>query len=146
MYNSRSPAQISSPIAPKRQASKSPIEEQSGRWTSSSAAYPKKVNGFEAGKNDRGVEELALWKSRCNDLESSLCQANTDLELANFRTKRAQDSAGKVDDFVRVNEALSSDNEALQKLANQRKAESDIWRQKYESQMNNVVSLKSGYD
>lgn len=110
------------------------------------SANQKKVTSFEAGRNERGAEELTLWKSRCNDLESSLCQANTDLELANFRAKRAQDSAGKVDDFVRMNEALASENEALQRLANQRKAESDIWRQKYESQMNNVVSLKSGYD
>lgn len=91
-------------------------------------------------------DELDLWKSRCNELESSLCQANTDLELANFRARKAHESDNKIDELIRMNQNLSSENESIQRQSNQRKSESDIWRQKYETQMNNVISMKSNYE
>jgi len=34
--------------------------------------------------------EVGLWKRKYNELENSLCQVNSDLELANFRARKAK--------------------------------------------------------
>ena len=79
------------------------------------------------------IEEVDLWKSRCKDLESSLCQANTDLELANIKVKKTKELEQKVEMVLKHNASLLNDNSQLQKTLNQKKTESDIWKNKYES-------------
>lgn len=93
MYSSRSPYKTS-PIKKNRQ-------EQ--------AAVSGKGNA---------VEDTELWKSRCNDLESSLCQANTDLELAHFRARKAAEGEERVSGLLAINDKLSAENEILQRQAN----------------------------
>jgi len=87
-----------------------------------------------------------LWKSRCNDLETSLCQANTDLELANFKAKKAKELEDKVDTILKHNAHLLGENDNLAKSYSQKRTESDIWKAKYEQQMNQNFAMKSNYD
>ncbi|KAL4494563.1 hypothetical protein ABPG72_004465 [Tetrahymena utriculariae] len=157
MFNSRIPY-TSSPIK-KNPSVVNPVNTSYSRSPINYSRTPEtsKKNGpnYEGGLNQSTAyknniigngEEIDLWKSRCNELESSLCQANTDLELAHFRAKKALELEHKCEELVRMNGNLSQENEGLQKQTNQRKAESDIWRQKYETQMNNIISLKSNYE
>ncbi|EGR30632.1 tetrin c, putative [Ichthyophthirius multifiliis] len=104
---------------------------------------PSQSNYKQSGEKPAQAD---LLKSLCNQLENQLCQANSDLELANFRARKAVELEQKIENVLKQNAALCSENEILQKQSNQRKAESDIWRQKYESQMNNIVFMKSNYE
>ncbi|KAL4438399.1 hypothetical protein ABPG74_009438 [Tetrahymena malaccensis] len=91
-------------------------------------------------------DEVDLWKSRCNELETSLCQVNTDLELASFKAKKAKDLESKVDDILKQNAQLLGENDQLSKQFSQKRTESDIWKSKYDAQMNTILSLKDNYE
>ncbi len=47
---------------------------------------------------------------------------------------------------LKHNAQLLGENDALAKTLSQKKTESEVWRQKYESQMNSVISMKAGYE
>jgi hypothetical protein len=36
-------------------------------------------------------DEVDLWRIRCKELETSLCQINTDLEIANIKVKKTKE-------------------------------------------------------
>lgn len=38
-----------------------------------------------------------LWKQRCNELETSLVQVNTELELSNFKAMKAKELEIRID-------------------------------------------------
>lgn len=101
---------------------------------------------FSAVSPERGATEAGLWKSRCEDLESNLCQVHTDLEVANFKAKKARDLEQKVDLILKQNQQLLGENDSLSKNFNQKKTESEIWKGKYEGQMNTIISLKANYE
>ena len=81
------------------------------------------------------LEEAELWRSRCQELESSLCQANTDLEIANFRAKKTRELEDKMEIILKHNAQLLGENDSVNKTSNQRKTEGEIWKHKYEQQM-----------
>lgn len=90
-------------------------------------------------------DEVDLWRSRCQDLEKSLHHTNTDLEIANYKNKKTKDLEEKVELVLKHNSQLLQEQESIQKQAKQKHAESEIWKNKYEQQMNQVISLKAKY-
>jgi hypothetical protein len=90
--------------------------------------------------------EAELWKSRCNELEASLCQVHTDLDFANSKAKKTKDLETRVELILKQNSRLLGENDQLQKNFNQKKTESDIWKGKYEAQMNTIISMKANYE
>lgn len=99
----------------------------------------------ESGAKTLNQEETSLWRSRCQDLERSLQQTNTDLEIANYKNKKTKDLEDKVELVLKHNSQLLQEQESVQKQAKQKQAESEIWKNKYEQQMNQVISMRAKY-
>jgi len=47
--------------------------------------------------HSRYINDGDLWKTRCNELEASLVQTNTDLELATYKAKKAKELENRID-------------------------------------------------
>jgi hypothetical protein len=61
------------------------------------------------------IEEANLWKSRCNELENSLCHVNTELEIANMKQRNLLIMEGKMDEVMKENVLLSGEKDLLNK-------------------------------
>lgn len=51
-----------------------------------------------------------------------------------------------MDDILRQNASLLGENDQLSKQFSQKRTESDIWKSKYDAQMNTIISLKANYE
>ena len=47
------------------------------------------------------IADSDLWKYRCQDLENTLCQLNTELEVSNFKAKKAKELESRVDAILK---------------------------------------------
>jgi hypothetical protein len=72
--------------------------------------------------------------------------AQSDLEIANFKAKKASEMEEKVDMVLKHNAQLLGENDQLSKGFNQKKTESEVWKQKYEAQMNSMIQMKASYE
>lgn len=59
------------------------------------------------------IEEADQWRSRCQDLESSLNNVHSELEIANFKAKKAHELEEKVDMVLKHNAQLLGENDHL---------------------------------
>lgn len=88
---------------------------------------------------------MNYWRSKYYELESSLSQVNSDLELANIKTRKAKENEDKIEALVRRNQQLSDEIESVQKVANHKKTECEIWKSKYDTQLNANIAQRTSF-
>jgi regulator of replication initiation timing len=52
----------------------------------------------------------------------------------------------RADSFLRENSSLHLDVDKLTKIAKQKKTEADLWKSKYETQMQQIIQIKANYE
>ena len=63
-----------------------------------------------------------------------------------FKAKKAKNLEQKVDEILRQNAILIGENDQISQKFSQKRDESDIWKNKYECQMNTIIQIKATYE
>lgn len=112
-------------------------------------ATPQKVQYSQGNqsKADRSFNSDAeYYKQKCQELEQENLYLQEQAALANQQAKDVQVGDNRLESFVRENSSLHLENEKLAKVVKQRKTEADLWKQKYENQMQQVIQIKANYE
>ncbi|CAD8206451.1 unnamed protein product [Paramecium pentaurelia] len=91
-------------------------------------------------------EELVYYKNKSADLEIYAQQLKNELDAIMIRISQSGDVNDKTDFKFQQNQLLNQDLDKLQKSYAQKKMECDLWKSKYEQQINGSVQLKAQYE
>ncbi|CAK94616.1 unnamed protein product (macronuclear) [Paramecium tetraurelia] len=91
-------------------------------------------------------EELEYYKTRSADLEQYARQLKNELDTTIIRMSKQGALDEKAELMIHQNQILSSDIDKLQKNFAQKKTECELWKSKYEQQLNSAVQLKAQYE
>ncbi|CAD8118129.1 unnamed protein product [Paramecium sonneborni] len=91
-------------------------------------------------------EELEYYKNRCADLEIYGRQLKSELDAMIIRMSKQGVLDDKTEFILHQNQILNQDLDKLQKSYAQKKTECELWRSKYEQQLNSAVQLKAQYE
>ncbi|KAM3140370.1 hypothetical protein pb186bvf_007530 [Paramecium bursaria] len=92
------------------------------------------------------LQEIEFLKSKCYELEN---ENKILLEEQHIISKKAHDiitQDNTIENYVRDNQTLHLEVEKAQKLARQRKTDADLWKSKYENQMQQILQIKQNYE
>lgn len=79
-------------------------------------------------------------------MEHQLNALRGELEVQRAVSYKTNDLEGRVGDVVVQNQHLQGQLDKATKHAIQRKTEADLWKQKYETQMSQLVQIKANYE
>lgn len=82
------------------------------------------------------VPDAKILKTMC-----MLCKVNSKFIVPSVLMQLYVVGDSKIDSFIRENSTLHLDNEKLAKIAHQRKTEAELWKQKYENQVQQVIQV-----
>ncbi|CAD8093078.1 unnamed protein product [Paramecium primaurelia] len=91
-------------------------------------------------------EELEYYKNRSADLEQYARQLKNELDTTIIRMSKQGALDEKAELMIHQNQILSQDIDKLQKNFAQKKTECELWKSKYEQQLNSAVQLKAQYE
>ncbi|CAD8188722.1 unnamed protein product [Paramecium octaurelia] len=91
-------------------------------------------------------EELEYYKNRSTDLEQYARQLKNELDTTIIRMSKQGALDEKAELMIHQNQMLSQDIDKLQKNFAQKKTECELWKSKYEQQLNSAVQLKAQYE
>ncbi|CAD8207520.1 unnamed protein product [Paramecium octaurelia] len=91
-------------------------------------------------------EELEYYKNRSADLEIYSRQLKNELDAMMIRTSKQGALDDKTEYILHQNQMLNQDLDKLQKGYAQKKTECELWKSKYEQQLNSAVQLKAQYE
>ncbi|CAD8198259.1 unnamed protein product [Paramecium octaurelia] len=91
-------------------------------------------------------EELEYYKTRSADLEQYARQLKNELDTTIIRMSKQGALDEKAELMIHQNQILSQDIDKLQKNFAQKKTECELWKSKYEQQLNSAVQLKAQYE
>ncbi|CAK66771.1 unnamed protein product (macronuclear) [Paramecium tetraurelia] len=91
-------------------------------------------------------EELEYYKNRSADLEIYSRQLKNELDAMMIRTSKQGTLDDKTEYILHQNQMLNQDVDKLQKGYAQKKTECELWKSKYEQQLNSAVQLKAQYE
>lgn len=92
------------------------------------------------------VQELDFFKNRCADLEVENKLLHEEAQQVQKRAHEVITSDHNVEAFLKENGMLQNENEKLIKLSRQRKTDADLWKSKYENQMQQILQIRSNYE
>ncbi|CAD8107574.1 unnamed protein product [Paramecium sonneborni] len=91
-------------------------------------------------------EELEYYKNRCIDLEQYARHLKNELDTTIIKYSKQGALDEKAELMIHQNQILSQDIDKLQKNFAQKKTECELWKSKYEQQLNSAVQLKAQYE
>ncbi|CAD8207449.1 unnamed protein product [Paramecium pentaurelia] len=91
-------------------------------------------------------EELEYYKNRSADLEIYSRQLKNELDAMMIRMSKQGTLDDKTEYILHQNQILNQDLDKLQKSYAQKKTECELWKSKYEQQLNSAVQLKAQYE
>ncbi|CAD8108070.1 unnamed protein product [Paramecium sonneborni] len=91
-------------------------------------------------------EELEYYKNRCLDLEQYARHLKNELDTTIIKYSKQGALDEKAELMIHQNQILSQDIDKLQKNFAQKKTECELWKSKYEQQLNSAVQLKAQYE
>ncbi|CAD8082592.1 unnamed protein product [Paramecium sonneborni] len=91
-------------------------------------------------------EDTENYRIKCYELERELAKYKADNELQRMVQQKSGDLEYKVVEVLESNNALQGQLERAQKVALQRKSESEMWKQKYEAQMGSLMQIRQNYE
>ncbi|CAD8157566.1 unnamed protein product [Paramecium octaurelia] len=92
------------------------------------------------------VQEIEFLKAKCQELETENRLLFEEQQQLQRRAHDIVTNDSNVESYIKENNMLQTENEKLIKLSRQRKTDADLWKSKYENQLQQILQMKSNYE
>ncbi|CAD8123175.1 unnamed protein product [Paramecium sonneborni] len=92
------------------------------------------------------VQEIEFLKAKCLELETENRLLFEEQQQLQRRAHDIVTNDANVESYIKENNMLQTENEKLIKLSRQRKTDADLWKSKYENQLQQILQMKSNYE
>ncbi|CAD8075723.1 unnamed protein product [Paramecium primaurelia] len=92
------------------------------------------------------VQEIEFLKAKCLELETENRLLFEEQQQLQRRAHDIVTNDSNVESYIKENNMLQTENEKLIKLSRQRKTDADLWKSKYENQLQQILQMKSNYE
>ncbi|CAK66170.1 unnamed protein product (macronuclear) [Paramecium tetraurelia] len=92
------------------------------------------------------VQEIEFLKAKCVELETENRLLFEEQQQLQRRAHDIVTNDANVESYIKENNMLQTENEKLIKLSRQRKTDADLWKSKYENQLQQILQMKSNYE
>ncbi|CAD8110543.1 unnamed protein product [Paramecium primaurelia] len=92
------------------------------------------------------VQEIEFLKAKCLELETENRLLFEEQQQLQRRAHDIVTNDTNVESYIKENNMLQTENEKLIKLSRQRKTDADLWKSKYENQLQQILQMKSNYE